>query len=182
MTTIDIQTLLDSGIYRRTRLFVLLYAYQGVRAAEIAAIAGEAIDRQRQRILSVDGKGGKEVWRPIHPLVWEELQKWTNRGHLFPSPIRPGEHITPNNVSAVLSAAMKRAGIAHRPHQMRAWFATELIRSGTSTVVVAAAMRHSDLQSVTKYALVDSRAIASAMDALPVVTVPTRSGRQRARA
>lgn len=178
--TAAIERLLHSGIYRRTRMWVVLYAYQGYRAQEISAVSGESIDWDRRRILSKEGKNRKEVWRPLHPLVWSELQSWPRSGWLFPSPIREGEHVTANNVSRVLSDAMKRAGIAHRPHQLRAWYATELIDKGASTVVAAAAMRHSDVQSISKYALVSDRAIDEAQRRLPVVQIPSKSGRKAA--
>lgn len=178
VTTEDIECVLHGGIYRRTRLWVLLYAYQGFRAAEIAAVSGHSIDWARRRILSVDGKGGKEVWRPIHPLVWDQLQTFNTSGWLFPSPIKKGHHISAENVSNVLSAAFKRAGVAHRPHQMRAWFATEMVDAGAPTIVVAAAMRHSDTQSVEKYVRVKEETIAAAMSTLPLVQVPTKSGRR----
>ena len=180
VTTEDLQYLLHSGIYRRTRMWVLLYAYQGFRAAEIAAVSGEAIDWHNRRILSKEGKGGKEVWRPIHPLVWEALAGWPREGWLFPSPVKPGQHTTANNVSRILSEAMRRAGIQHRPHQLRAWYATEMIDGGASTVVVAAAMRHSGVQTVEKYVRVSDRAIVAAHALLPIVEVPTRSGRAAA--
>lgn len=178
VTTEDIEYLLHSGIYRRTRMWVLLYAYQGMRAAEIAAVSGASVDWARRRILSAEAKNGVEVWRPIHPTVWGELEKWRTAGWLFPSPTREGQHVTPNNVSNVLSKAFKRAGIAHRPHQLRAWYATELIDAGAPTIVVAAAMRHADTQSVEKYVRVKDTAIEAAMLTLPAVRVPERSGRK----
>ncbi|MEV7692480.1 tyrosine-type recombinase/integrase [Microbacterium sp. NPDC089189] len=179
VTTEDIEHILASGIYRRTRLWVLLYSYQGFRAAEIAAVSAASIDWKRGRILSVNGKAGKEVWRPIHPVVWEQLERWRGAdGWLFPSPTREGMHVTAANVSNVLSTAFKRAGLAHRPHQMRAWFATEMIDSGASTVIVAAALRHSDHQTVQKYVRVKDDAISDAMAKLPLVRVPDKSGRQ----
>ncbi len=179
VTTADIELLLGSGIYRRTRMWVLLYAYQGFRAQEIAAVHGSrSIDWERRRLLSLNGKNGKEVWRPLHPVVWRELQRWRTDGWLFPSPKDPERHVTANNVSRVLSAAMKRAGIAHRPHQMRAWFATELIDAGTPTIVAAAAMRHGDTQSIERYVRVSEDSIERAMLALPRMQVPDRSGRR----
>lgn len=178
VTTEEIEQLLHSGIYGRTRLYVLLYAYQGFRAAEIAAVSGSAIDWKRLRILSVDGKAGKEVWRPIHPIVARELEKWRAPGWLFPSPYRPGHHVSANNVSNVLSQALRRAGINHRPHQMRAWFATELIDAGVSTLVVAEAMRHSGLQTVEKYVRVKPEAVDEAQRLLPMVQVPDRTIRR----
>lgn len=178
VTTEDIEMILHSGIYRRTRLWVLLYSYQGMRATEIAAVSGSSIDWRNQRILSVEAKNGKEVWRPVHPVVWEHLQTWRTEGWFFPSPTRKGEHVTAANVSNVLSKAFKRAGIPHRPHQMRAWFATEMIDAGVPTIVVAAALRHSDTQSVEKYVRVKDDTIADAIRALPSILVPETSGRR----
>lgn len=179
VTTDDIEYLLASGIYRRTRMWVLLYAYQGFRAQEIAAVHGtHSVDWNRRRLLSLDGKNGKEVWRPLHPVVWEQLTTWRTPGWLFPSPRTPEKHVTANNVSRVLSAAMKRAGIDHRPHQMRAWFATEMIDAGAATIVVSAAMRHGDTQSIERYVRVKDESIERAMLALPRITVPDRSGRR----
>lgn len=178
VTTEDIEMILHSGIYRRTRLWVLLYSYQGMRATEIAAVSGSSVDWRNERILSLEAKGGKEVWRPIHPVVWEHLQTWRTEGWFFPSPTRTGEHITAANVSNVLSKAFKRAGIPHRPHQMRAWFATEMIDAGVPTIVVAAALRHSDTQSVEKYVRVKDKTIADAIRSLPTIRVPETSGRR----
>lgn len=180
VTTEDLELLINSGIYSKTRMYVLLYAYQGYRASEIAAVGGETVDWERQLILSVDGKGGKEVWRPMHPLVWEQAQKYPRKGIWFPSPDGDG-HVTGRNVSNVLGKAMKRAGITgHRPHNMRAWYATEMHAAGASTATVAAGMRHADLQSVSHYLLVPLREIEAAQARLPRVSVPDRVTRSRA--
>jgi integrase/recombinase XerD len=176
--TADIEYLLASGIYGKTRLYVLLYAYQGFRPVEIAAVCGESIDYEGRRIFSLEGKGGKEVWRPLHPLVWAELQKYPRVGALFPSPL--GGHVGRKNVSNVLSQALKRAGIKHRPHNLRAWFATEQLEAGISAPIVQATMRHSDAQSIRHYYRPSQEAMAQALAVLPLVQVPTKSGRQAA--
>lgn len=177
--TEEIEQLLGAGIYAKTRMYVLLYAYQGFRAIEIAAVAGENIDWERQRILSVEGKGGKEVWRPIHPIVWEEAQKYPRQGFWFPSGTG---HISRKTVSNVLSKAFKRAGVQHRPHQLRAWHATTLIEAGVSTIVAQHSMRHSDLQSLNRYVRVSEDKLREAMSMLPAVAVPDHSGRISGRA
>jgi integrase len=61
---------------------------------------------------------------------------------------------------------------------MRAWFATEMIAAGTPTIVVAAALRHSDTQSVEKYVRVKDDTIAAAMRTLPSIRVPETSRRR----
>lgn len=180
VTTEDLQLLINSGIYSRTRMYVLLYAYQGFRASEIAAIAGEAIDWRRRRILSVDGKGGKEVWRPIHPLIWAEAQKYPRSGFWFPSPYKPGTHVTGGTVTTVISQAMKRAGIlGHRPHNLRAWYATELSQAGVDAPVIAAGLRHSDMQTLPRYLAIRHDQIAAGQELLPIIEVPQRTPRRR---
>ncbi len=180
ITTADLELLINSGIYAKTRMYVLLYAYQGFRASEIAAVRGESIDWDRWRILSLDGKGGKEVWRPMHPIVREEARKYPRRGVWFPSPDHTG-HVSGRNVSNVLGKAMRRAGIiGHRPHNLRGWYATELSAGGAPTAVVAAGLRHSDMQSVDRYLAVPQLAIAEAQKRLPAIEVPERSARRRA--
>lgn len=178
MATVDIERLLFSGIYAKTRLYVLLYAYQGFRCIEIAAVSGESIDWERQRIRSDEGKGGRVVWRPIHPIVWSELQKYPRTGYLFPS--KDGGHVSRKTVSNVLSKALRRAGINHRPHQLRAWHATELVDAGVPTIVVSASMRHTDLRSLAHYTRVTDDALRTAGRRLPVVPVPARSHRRAA--
>ncbi|MCT2085019.1 site-specific integrase [Microbacterium enclense] len=175
----DIQRLLNSGIYRRMRLWVLLYAYQALRAGEIAAVRGDKIDWTNRRILSWEAKGGRFVWRPIHDLVWPELERYRDvRGWLFPTKANPLEHVSPATVSNSMSKAIKRAGIMHRAHDLRGWHATELIERDVPTVVVAHSLRHADTQTVQKYARVSDDTLTAAVTRLPVVEVPARAARQ----
>lgn len=180
LTTAELQELLLSGIYARSRLYALLYAYQGFRCVEIAAVSGDSIDWTQQRIRTDEAKGGLVVWRPIHPLVWDELQRYPRKGWLFPSPTRPGEHVTANNVSTVLAAALRRAGIRHRPHHLRAWHATELLAAGVPLEVAQQSMRLANASTIKHYGRVPDRAVRDGMRRLPVVEVPQRSGRRRA--
>ena len=71
-----------------------------------------------------------------------------------------------------------QSNLTHRPHQMRAWYASEMIDAGAPTIVVARALRHADEQSVGKYVRVKDETIAEAQNLLPLVRVPVRSGRK----
>jgi len=71
VSTEDIQTVLNSGVYGHTIMKVLLYAYQGLRASEIAAVAGNNIDWEKQTILTAEAKGRKIVTRPLHSMIVE---------------------------------------------------------------------------------------------------------------
>ncbi|MEF3405779.1 tyrosine-type recombinase/integrase [Agromyces sp. CCNWLW203] len=178
VSTAELQTLLMSSIHQRTRLYVLLYAYQGMRAAEIAAVSSGSIDWQRRRILTLNAKGDVLVWRPLHPIVWDELQYHRRDGNLFPG-VSDG-HVRPATISTVLARALRRAGITgHRPHQLRAWFATQQLEAGVSGPVAQANMRHADASSMKYYYLPSEDALRSAIELLPRVHVP-RGGKRGA--
>lgn len=176
VTTEDIQRVLDSGIYGHTVLKVLLYSYQALRASEIAACAGENIDWENQRILTVEGKGRKEVWRPIHPIVWDYIitSNYPRTGYWFPGLIA-GRHVRGKSVSNTLCEAFRRAGVQnHTAHNMRAWHATELLEAGVDTLTVQYSMRHTDGQSLIKYDKPSDRRLRDAGTKLPPVVVPMR--------
>lgn len=179
--TIDeVQTLLESGIYGRTRLYVLLAVYMGLRAAEIAALRGEHVDWERRRLWIEAAKGGVKVWRPLHPLIWDVIQDLPREGYWFPSYALPGQPISPKSVSNTLCAAVKRAGLAgHRAHQLRATFATEMIRAGVSTTVASHAMRHANPATLGRYVKPDDLAILDAITKIPIVEIPTHTTRRR---
>lgn len=175
-TTEEIERTLNSGIYGHTVMKVLLYSYQGLRASEIAAVAGENIDWEQRRILTVEGKGRKEVWRPIHPSVWQYITDsgYPHIGHFFPGLI-PGEHVRGRSVSNTLNAAFRRAGVTgHKAHDMRAWHATELLEAGVDHLTVQYSMRHTDGQSLIKYDRPSDRRLRDAGTKLPPMVIPQR--------
>lgn len=175
VTTEEIQAVLDSGIYGHTITKVLLYSYEGLRASEIAAVAGENIDWERHRIKTVEGKGGKEVWRPLHSLVWEHIIAcgYPRQGFWFPGLIE-GEHVRGKSVSNTLCAAFKRAGIRHKAHDMRKWHGTTLLAMGADSLDVQHSLRHTDGQSMKAYVLPNEPRIRAAKEQLPRVVVPIR--------
>ncbi|GAA2750183.1 tyrosine-type recombinase/integrase [Amnibacterium kyonggiense] len=176
--TIDMQRLLDSGIRGQTITKVLLYAYEGLRASEIAAIKGEDIDWERGRIWVAHAKGGRPVWRPLHPLVLEHIQAqdYPRVGYWFPSYRIPGP-VTGSSVSDTISKAMKRAGIPHRPHDLRKWHGTTLLALGADSIDVQHSLRHVDGQSMKAYVLPNEERITAAKQRLPRVEIPTRPRR-----
>lgn len=173
VSTEEIQRLLSSGIRRRTRMMVLLAAYQGLRAVEISQVRGDAIDWDGMQITVRGGKGGTELVRPLHTRVAEYAREagFPDWDWWFPG--MPGrEHVTAQQVSTTLARAFERAGIVgHRPHQIRAWHATELIESGVDAVTVQYSMRHANLASLHKYARPSNDRIRDAIEGLPELRI-----------
>lgn len=171
VTTEDIQTVLDSGIYGHTIMKVLLYSYQGLRASEIAAVSGANIDWDKRTILTVEAKGRKVVTRPLHSMIYQHAidAGYPKGATWFPS---GSGHVRGKSVSNTLCAAFKRAGINHRAHQMRAWHGTTLLEVGADSLDVQHSLRHSDGQSMKAYIRPSQDRIRAVMELLPRVSVP----------
>ena len=186
--TIDeINTLLSGGIYRKTRAMVALHYYLGLRVSEIAAVNGDDVN-WTARTLSTVGKGRKAATLPVPAAAWPLFEEMPRSGYWFPNrtPNRlyaAGEgHIMGNSVSGLIGEAIKRAGLKHRPHDLRAALATEMHEAGVSDFVVQRSMRHSNMDTTTIYLKLRPEGIRHGFDQLPALTLPERSGRRRSQA
>lgn len=175
VSTEQIQRVLTSGIYGLTVMKVLLAAYQGMRASEIAAVRGEDVDLENGTITIREGKGRTTITRPLHPLVRELAiaEDYPREGWWFEGLI-PGEHVRGKSVSNTLNAAFRRAGLAgHRAHDMRKWMGTTLLEQGADGIDVQHALRHRDQQTLHVYLRPHQERLRGVVEALPRVHVPT---------
>ena len=150
---------------QRTRTMIILAAYAGLRAHEIAKIRGEDIDT-RAGTITITGKGGRTDTLPAHALILQAAADHPRRGWWFPSPVNPGQPITAKNVGAVIAAALRRAGVNATAHQLRHRFATALLRSGADSRIVQTLMRHESLATTALYLAVDTDQQTTALNAL----------------
>ncbi len=180
----EINRLLQGGIYRKTRVMVALHYYLGLRVSEIAAVNGSDIDWDARTLTTV-GKGRKEATLPVPSAMWPIFLEMPRSGYWFPNRTAnrfhaAGEgHITGNSVSGIIGEAIKRAGLKHRPHDLRASLATEMHEAGVSDFVVQRSMRHSNMDTTTLYLKLKPEGIRHGFDLLPEITIPERSGRRR---
>lgn len=136
---------------RRTRAYVLLAAYQGLRVHEVAKLRGEDIDLSAGT-LRVIGKGSREAVLPLHPVIAREALHWPRRGYWFPS--RSAAHVSGQGVGQAIQGAMTRAGVPGTPHSLRHWFGTRLVAEGVHLRVVQELMRHASPTTTAGYTLV----------------------------
>lgn len=174
----QIDRLLSTGAYRRTRSMILLAAYEGLRASEIAAVHSDDIDLHAGT-LKVFGKGGRTDYLPLHPTI-RELAETMGPGYWFPARGGREGHIHGNSVSDLLTDARNRAGITDRRltgHSLRHSFGTELVRGGANIRAVQELMRHSSLSTTQRYTEVLDEDRRQALDVLHVREIPAMSGR-----
>lgn len=150
---------------RRTGMMVVLATYAGLRVHEIAKFKGEDLDRIGQTI-TVTGKGGKTAMIPAHEVVLEYAEEFPLFDHWFPA-YNGAEHVTPHAVSDAIRRAMRRAGFAGQPHQLRHYYATELLEHGVDVRIVRDLMRHESIATTELYTRVSLRQMVAGIAALP---------------
>ena len=130
------------------RLAVMLAARAGLRVSEIAALRGEDIDLEQRRITVRAGKGGSDGTVPLAAELAAELAGWPRQGRLI--------DLNGPAVAERIRRAFRRHGIAGRPHDLRAAFATAAAdASGGNIVLVQQLMRHAEIATTMRYVAVD---------------------------
>ena len=139
----QLEALLRMANRRRTKSYILLGALAGMRVHEIAKLHGRDIDPYTG-VLTITGKGGKTAAIPLHDRLVEEAGHYPRDGFWFPAYGKQTDnaHVNAHAVSAAIRQAMLRAGINGKPHQLRHFYGTELVRAGVNLRIVQTLMRH----------------------------------------
>lgn len=166
----QLDALLRAANRRRTRTYILLGAFAGLRVHEIAKVRGEDIDPYTH-VLTVLGKGGKVAQVPLHDVLIEEAKTYPAEGYWFPaySTQTDQPHVRSHAVSAAISHAMQRAGFRGKPHQLRHFYGTELVRAGVNLRVVQELMRHESPATTAIYTRVNVEQLRAGIDQLPAM-------------
>ena len=181
--TLDqIERMLSSGAYRRTRVMIMLGYLEGMRAHEIAKMHARDVDRDTMTI-RVHGKGGVVRHVPVHDLLRAEIDRMPRDGYWFPSRgSNAAPHVHWRSVSDLLRQARERAGIHGERltgHSLRHSFATQLLWNGADIRTVQELLGHASIASTQIYTLVTDAQLEQAHAKLPSIAVPAASGRTR---
>lgn len=177
----QVERMLASGAYARTRAMILLGYFQGFRVSSIARVHGHDIDLDGHTISTV-GKGGKQRTLPLHPVIAEVAQHMPRDDYWFPARRTNTGHIRPASVTDLITKAKIRAGIHDphlTPHSLRHGFGTDLVEAGVDIRVIKELMMHESLATTQIYTAVSARRKRDAIFALPRTQPPARSGRTR---
>ncbi len=158
-----LRQLLSVRSRRRTKAMILLAAFEGFRAHEIAKVKGEDLDLVG-RTITVIGKGDVEATIPLHHRVIEIAYQMPRRGFWFPG-VDDG-HQRRESICTTIKEAMVRAGVPGSAHWLRHWFGTALLEAGVDPRTVQVLMRHQSAQSTAIYTLVSERRRAEGIERL----------------
>lgn len=148
MAANDLRRAIDEA-HAPVRAMLLLAAYMGLRACEIANLHRD--DLIGDVLIVRDGKGGKQRIVPLHSTVAAELDDHPAAGWLFPT--RPGEGpMRPNTVSARVNRYLHDLGISDTLHQCRHYFATSVYRASRDLRLTQELLGHRDPKTTANYA------------------------------
>lgn len=153
----------------RIRVCLVLAAYQGLRACEIAALTrNDILDTAPIPVLIAHGKGSKDRVIPLGERALAELRAFGMpvRGPLLRREDGQPGGISPHRVSSMVNTYLHDMGIGDTLHQLRHRFATRTYAATQDVLVVAALLGHEDPATTAGYAAYSNPRAVEAVRAL----------------
>jgi len=157
---------------------ILMTAYAaGLRVSEAIHLKVTDIDSQRMMLRVDQGKGRKDRYIMLSPLLLEVLRNYWKtlrpKLWLFPGDLL-GQPITRCAVELACQKAHRASGIAKpiTPHSLRHAFATHLLESGTDIRTIQLLLGHRSLATTSRYLKVATSTVCatiSPFDCLPQI-------------
>ena len=134
----------------------------GLRASEIAALKIGDIDSERMTLRVDQGKGHKDRYAMLSPVLLERLRTWWRVAHaqgkmldggwLFPG-LNPIESLSTRQLNRAIHAAAEAAQIDKRVsmHTLRHSFATHLLEQKVDIRVIQVLLGHKKLETTALY-------------------------------
>jgi site-specific recombinase XerD len=153
----------------------------GLRASEVVALKVTDIDSQRMTLRVEQGKGRKDRYAMLPPLLLERLRTWwrvaraqgkmLDGGWLFPG-MNPLDPVTPRQLNRAIHDAAIAAGIDKRVsmHTLRHSFATHLLEQKVDIRVIQVLLGHKKIETTVLYTQVATdllREVISPLERLP---------------
>jgi integrase/recombinase XerC len=153
----------------RIRPLLILAAYCGLRACEIAVLRREDIhDTAARPYLRIHGKGDKWRMVPLTPYVWGELLAagLPRRGPVFRRADGGRGGNTAQRISALCNEYLHDHDIEETLHQLRHFFATATYAAVRDLRVVQELMGHSNISTTQGYAAYSDDVAVQAVHAI----------------
>lgn len=163
------------GAHGRMRIWLVLAAFAGMRACEVAALRRSCVrerDAEPHIIIRADATKGKRHGRRIALCDFAVAEicdaRLPSSGWCFPRLDGQPGHITPHGVSNLANPYLHdECGIADTYHSLRHFYGTWLLDGTGNLRIVQDQMGHLSIQTTTKYTKVSSVKAAEAAATLP---------------
>lgn len=153
-----------AGNLKHQTALALAYA-TGLRVNEVVALKIGDIDSQRMTLRVEQGKGQKDRYALLSPVLLERLRVWwrvaraqgkmLDGGWLFPGQ-NPVRHLSARQLNRAIHAAADEAGIEKHisMHSLRHAFATHLLEQKVDIRLIQVLLGHKKLETTALYAQV----------------------------
>ena len=163
---------------------VLSLAYgAGLRASEVVNLKVSDIDSTRMTLRIEQGKGRKDRYAMLSPMLLERLRAWWRDAHargkmldggwLFPgqNPVNP---MSTRQFNRICHLAAEAAGIDKRvsPHTLRHSYATHLLEQKVDIRVIQVLLGHKRLETTALYTQVATEVLREVDSPLESLTPP----------
>ncbi|REG48811.1 site-specific recombinase XerD [Paraburkholderia sp. BL6669N2] len=153
----------------------------GLRASEVVALKVSDVDSQRMTLRIEQGKGRKDRYAMLSPVLLERLRLWwrvaraqgsmLDGGWLFPG-MDPVDPLSTRQLNRAVHAAAEAAQIDRRvtPHTLRHSFATHLLEQKVDIRVIQVLLGHKQIETTALYVQVATdllREVISPLERLP---------------
>lgn len=172
----EIQRLLAQGCRDpRDRAFLMTVYGAGLRLNEACHLRPRDIESARMMIRVNRGKGAKDRYTVLSPVLLEELRVYWGlfkpRAWLFPSTSDPARPMVDCSAQRIFTRALERCRLPNRGgiHCLRHSFATHLIESGVELTVVQKLLGHTSMKTTTVYLHVSNERIAQIKSPLELI-------------
>jgi integrase/recombinase XerD len=143
----------------------------GLRVSEVAALKVSDIDSERMLLRIEQGKGHKDRYAMLSPVLLELLRDWWRIARpkvwLFPGrdPLQP---MSTRQLNRACHAAADMAEITKRvsPHTLRHSFATHLLEQNTDIRVIQVLLGHAKVDTTALYTHIATNTIRAVMSPL----------------
>lgn len=155
------------------RAMLMLAAFSGLRAIEIAGLCGEHIHLDQGVILVAEGKGGGMSSVPIPPALVAVLRDLPVSGPCFR--LKNGRQTKAHNVSHWCNDYLHGLGISHTLHSLRHRYGTQAyIATGRDLRATQELLRHRTPVSTAIYTWVDPGRLAESVAKIPAIGAQER--------
>ena len=156
----------------------------GLRISEVAGLKISDIDSERKTLHVEQGKGRKDRYAMLSPVLLDILRRWWREGHaggllldsgwLFPGQ-NPVNSLSTRQLSRAIRAAAATAAIDKRVsmHLLRHSFATHLLEQKVDIRLIQVLLGHSKLETTSLYAQVATDILQEVTSPLEILPIPT---------
>jgi len=166
LATEEIKSILDVTTNQKHKAIILVAYSGGLRVSEVANLKFEDIDSERMSIKVCQGKGRKDRYTLLSPIVLNYLRSYYRRYRpetwLFNGRER-GTQINVRSLQMLFTKAKDAAGIRKKVsfHTLRHSFATHLYEGGTGLLHIQKLMGHASLKTTMIYTHLSNRDAAN---------------------